>query len=1234
MSRTATRAAFRGAVVYRERQTEEIMASLRSIARSLERQMLSYVSKFSTTDGKFTGSKLDLARLVNARNEINRMLVQSGYPGLAADFVQKSFPELQRRVESAWNEAGFPASMTTLSQTAIDVASGAVLDQFANIGARGADELRRGLVRSVTGGTNWDDWAEGLRRTLYGQANLKDKRGLGMFVHAGTLARTAIDQVDRLVGKKLGEAADIEFYEYFGGIIETTRPFCEERNGQVFHIEEINRMDNGQIPDVFIAGGGYNCRHEWLPVLLADVPQEVLDRVAEAGIAIGQPSDEDIKASAAIQEPPTLPEEEMTAAEAKAAAEEYLAARPELPPSISQAEAKARMEAESLAGLPGMSAEELAAREALAGTAITEQPPLPGTIEAPADDREFFLSKFTDTERERLQGYLDKLDQTDNEDIQQMRDRLLESVRYLPDSFFDEFQGSRSVPTAFYQLSEAADEAAQIAMGAGDEIDFLGRMEEAAKIMRLVREIELPARLVGATPQQIEAMLAKSDEIAAKYPDSDRVSLSNDSYEWRDAIDAEIPEAWAESVRNQINGTHDKAIALRIDDEGSLASVIRDGRIKSQFETGTSNGYMGFEARADAEFGLFDYPRAMRFDWRPVYGYLDDEMSDIASSQYGRVRLQLKDGVKARATIAGEDTLNSGYYPVTFDDMSIAGWIPRRGYGERHLQDQVMNFITERESLDFLAPAGSGYNEVQVHGGLPVTDIESITFEGGARVDWADELVFRWAKEHGVSIFEDTDKGTVQLDLNQELAKLQVSRAEAEVEREGEARAKALEDEVRAMRAAALEAPATTEEQLTLTSVTRELPDVSQYTTGKALWADLPEDYKGIIDPGARGRQPSPETMSLVADGLSKVEDAGIDLGGLKVEFAGLREGRVGQYGFEDHKIKIDPKSDYWKNPAERAATLQSWNEWSDGSLSHPVVHEIGHALWDQQPHEPATSWTAPALRDFEDPWGVAMKVSRYAAKDPGEFVAETFAGMVNGRTFSDEVMRLYEALDGPTVAAREATAAIEGGSNEVFGVAPMRRSDSFAPFTNPVLAREPLTDAQRADILDAGTDALKKVMAKTGLSNLPTIDGESPSIGFVNNSSSPNSGWYDPDKNRVVLNLASPDWTDDARDPNLYDTGFVVGKTKESVIIHELGHMLNYAEVRKHWNEPGRDTSAGEADDWREIAMKVSRYAAKDPREFVAEVFAKKVMEPRWVAPPDVEKLYYDFFGPKVRRK
>lgn len=55
-------------------------------------------------------------------------------------------------------------------------------------------------------------------------------------------------------------------YLYVGPKDLRNRPFCKERVGLVLTRDRIETLDNGQLPNPFVTGGGYNCRHSWLAV--------------------------------------------------------------------------------------------------------------------------------------------------------------------------------------------------------------------------------------------------------------------------------------------------------------------------------------------------------------------------------------------------------------------------------------------------------------------------------------------------------------------------------------------------------------------------------------------------------------------------------------------------------------------------------------------------------------------------------------------------------------------------------------------------------------------------------------------------------------------------------------------------------------------------------------------------------------------------------------------------------
>jgi hypothetical protein len=57
-----------------------------------------------------------------------------------------------------------------------------------------------------------------------------------------------------------------DVFAYMGPLDRKTRPFCYERVGKVFTLDEIDTMDNGQLPNTFLTAGGYNCRHRFIAI--------------------------------------------------------------------------------------------------------------------------------------------------------------------------------------------------------------------------------------------------------------------------------------------------------------------------------------------------------------------------------------------------------------------------------------------------------------------------------------------------------------------------------------------------------------------------------------------------------------------------------------------------------------------------------------------------------------------------------------------------------------------------------------------------------------------------------------------------------------------------------------------------------------------------------------------------------------------------------------------------------
>mgnify|MGYP001791907265 CR=1 FL=1 len=121
------------------------------------------------------------------------------------------------------------------------------LDEVAK--SRVADVLTRSVIGRLPRDQAYRAMAEAADRSVPRAKQL---------VHDGTMAFSR--QVTAL------RTQDYEWFAYAGPKDEATRTFCNRLVGKILSRQEIDELDNGQTPDVFLTGGGYRCRHVWRPV--------------------------------------------------------------------------------------------------------------------------------------------------------------------------------------------------------------------------------------------------------------------------------------------------------------------------------------------------------------------------------------------------------------------------------------------------------------------------------------------------------------------------------------------------------------------------------------------------------------------------------------------------------------------------------------------------------------------------------------------------------------------------------------------------------------------------------------------------------------------------------------------------------------------------------------------------------------------------------------------------------
>lgn len=219
-----------------QRLTRAFTAELTRVARALERAL--------------SRQALSMSSVVALRGRIRSLLGESGYDALVAAAAKDGI--------DAW--ASLLRGRAVVPHASLDVRLRAfqqvvTVDLFAQ-GDAVATSVWRAMAQAAFLNRPVQDvlaeLAQRLDRDVAQVATLFDTQ-------MSVLGR----QVEAVQTADLGPGQP---YLYVGPIDGKTREWCLERVGQVFSRSAIDDLDNGQLPNTFLTGGGYNCRHVFLAV--------------------------------------------------------------------------------------------------------------------------------------------------------------------------------------------------------------------------------------------------------------------------------------------------------------------------------------------------------------------------------------------------------------------------------------------------------------------------------------------------------------------------------------------------------------------------------------------------------------------------------------------------------------------------------------------------------------------------------------------------------------------------------------------------------------------------------------------------------------------------------------------------------------------------------------------------------------------------------------------------------
>ena len=222
-----------------DRLTRAFADDLTRIWRQIERLIAAEIASTSA-------SAIALRRL---RRKLRDAFTDAGFD----EFATKAAVDSVATMAAAVGTSRIPRAALSDRLAALQaVATGNLLAQ----GDNAANALYRAVSQHLAGSRDVRDILRSLTKTLDREAH-----------EVGAVFDTQVSifgrQVEDLRSQKLPPDQP---YLYSGPIDGRTREWCLQRVGKIYTRDEIDRMDNGQIPNVFLSAGGYRCRHSFLAV--------------------------------------------------------------------------------------------------------------------------------------------------------------------------------------------------------------------------------------------------------------------------------------------------------------------------------------------------------------------------------------------------------------------------------------------------------------------------------------------------------------------------------------------------------------------------------------------------------------------------------------------------------------------------------------------------------------------------------------------------------------------------------------------------------------------------------------------------------------------------------------------------------------------------------------------------------------------------------------------------------
>ncbi len=251
---------------YQDSMLAAFESHLREIVMTAQgRAVAALHDKLAMTDGVIDSSPANYRVLRGMGKLIYKEIVRAGYQQLVQAFVNEFGGTLHFLDEtlaylSSQMKTPLPLERFNRQDPVLGAFKITTVDALEDAVQSAAGSAMQRAMFSV-GGLPFGD----LVRTITDRLSLSIARARTVADTAmSTYYRTATDRAFTIIEKTAGGI--VQKYWYAGPVDKLERPFCRHLTSvdKTYTREQIDAMSNGQLPNVFITGGGWNCRHSWL----------------------------------------------------------------------------------------------------------------------------------------------------------------------------------------------------------------------------------------------------------------------------------------------------------------------------------------------------------------------------------------------------------------------------------------------------------------------------------------------------------------------------------------------------------------------------------------------------------------------------------------------------------------------------------------------------------------------------------------------------------------------------------------------------------------------------------------------------------------------------------------------------------------------------------------------------------------------------------------------------------